>query len=144
MTETGWGEFEIQIRISFVQESGEKPVVFYHHLKLHPWTAAGAPEAPPDTADAIAAGPVHSYQYDEIVFSDPFQSFLATLTAHQPTPVPSGRNKPVPFHLADLTPGALERSQGGVPEFTTKMIEEEKQRLETARKQVIEMEISWR
>jgi len=47
VTETGWGEFEIQIRITFVPDAGEKPTTLYHHLKLHPWAAAGNPEIPP-------------------------------------------------------------------------------------------------
>lgn len=37
MTETGWGEFEIQIKIFFVNEANEKPLTYFHHLKLHPW-----------------------------------------------------------------------------------------------------------
>lgn len=39
MTETGWGEFDIVIRIFFASESAEKPLQFVHHLKLHPWPA---------------------------------------------------------------------------------------------------------
>ncbi len=64
-----WGEFEVQLRINFVQESGEKAITFYHHLKLHPWTAVGAgePEIPAPEV-AAKAGPVHSWQYDEVVF----------------------------------------------------------------------------
>jgi len=135
VTETGWGEFEIQIRITFVQESGEKPVPFYHHLKLHPWTVSGTePEIPPLEA-AIKLGPVHSWQYDEIVFNDPFQSFLNTLTAHSPTPLPKTKRRPVPFHTAN--PGSLESSKGGVPEFNQAMEKEESERLDNARKVVI-------
>lgn len=37
VTETGWGEFEIQIKIFFVPEANEKPLTLFHHLKLHPW-----------------------------------------------------------------------------------------------------------
>jgi YEATS domain-containing protein 4 len=37
VTETGWGEFEIQVKIFFVPEANEKPLTFVHHLKLHPW-----------------------------------------------------------------------------------------------------------
>ncbi|PWZ03129.1 protein AF-9 [Testicularia cyperi] len=37
VTETGWGEFEIQIKIFFVPEANEKPITLFHHLKLHPW-----------------------------------------------------------------------------------------------------------
>lgn len=37
VTETGWGEFDIIIKLFFAAESGEKPLQLVHHLKLHPW-----------------------------------------------------------------------------------------------------------
>jgi len=37
MTETGWGEFDIIIKLFFAAESTEKPLQLVHHLKLHPW-----------------------------------------------------------------------------------------------------------
>ncbi|KAF8897902.1 yeats family-domain-containing protein [Infundibulicybe gibba] len=46
VSETGWGEFEIQIRITFIPESGEKAMTLYHHLKLHPWAASAHPPTP--------------------------------------------------------------------------------------------------
>ncbi|EPQ58952.1 yeats-domain-containing protein [Gloeophyllum trabeum ATCC 11539] len=141
VSETGWGEFEIQIRITFVPESGEKAITFYHHLKLHPWTVAGEPEIPP-LEEALKLGPVHSWQYDEIVFNDPFQSFLQTLLAHPPTPLPKSKRRPVPFHVAN--PGSLEASKGGVPEFTADMEKEEGERLETAKQAVIAETDKWR
>ncbi|EMD40505.1 hypothetical protein CERSUDRAFT_148578 [Gelatoporia subvermispora B] len=143
VTETGWGEFEIQIRITFVPESGEKAITTYHHLKLHPWTAVGSnePEIPPLDA-AMKMGPVHSWQYDEIVFNDPFQSFLNVLLANPPTPLPKTKRRPVPFHTAN--PASLDASRGGVPEFTQAMEKEEAERLETARKQVITEQDRWR
>ncbi|KAJ7248471.1 yeats family protein [Mycena rebaudengoi] len=143
VTETGWGEFEIQIRITFVADAGEKPITFYHHLKLHPWTASGDPEIPPLDA-AQRAGPVHSWQYDEVVFSDPFQTFLNTLLAHPPTPLVKSRRKPVPFHLANMGPGALEASKGGTPEFTQQMEREEAERLEEGRKAIVAEQERWR
>ncbi|KAF7335318.1 Yeats family protein [Mycena sanguinolenta] len=141
VTETGWGEFEIQIRITFVPDAGEKPITLYHHLKLHPWTASGDPEIPPLDA-AIKAGPVHSWQYDELVFNDPFQTFLATLTAHPPTQLVRSRRKPVPFHLAHQ--GGFEASKGGTPEFTQQMEKEEAERLEEARKAIVAEDERWR
>ncbi|KAF8914314.1 yeats family-domain-containing protein [Gymnopilus junonius] len=143
LTETGWGEFEIGIRITFVQESGEKAISLYHHLKLHPWAAQGEPEIPP-LEQAIKYGPVHSWQYDEIVFNDPFQNFLNLLTQHPPTPLPKTKRRPVPFHLANATPAALEASKGGIPEFTAAMEKEETDKLEEARKQVIAEQERWR
>jgi len=144
VTETGWGEFEIQIRINFVSESGEKAVVLYHHLKLHPWTAIGSgePEIPPPEV-AAKAGPVHSWQYDELVFNDPYQSFLNILQAHPPTPLPKAKRRPVPFHAAH--PASIaDAKAGGTPEFTQAMIQEEAERLEAARKTVIAEQDKWR
>ena len=92
-------------------------------------------EVPPPADVAAQLGPVHSWQYDEIVFTDPFQQFLNTLTAHPPTPLPKARRRPVPFHVAN--PGSLDASKGGVPEFTSAMEKEEIQRLEEARKTVV-------
>ena len=138
-----WGEFEIAIKIFFVQESGEKALTFYHHLKLHPWTLATGAEAeipPPEVAAKL--GPVHSWQYDEVVFSDPYQAFLAVLTAHPPTPLPKVRRRAVPFHTAH--PDSLEASKGGVPEFQQEMEKEEAERLDRALKTVVEDTHSWR
>lgn len=173
VTETGWGEFEIQIKIFFVPEANEKPLTLFHHLKLHPWlqnvaaveSQAPAPTIPPalppagtaasadtadgadqssdqtgeastlangtkqeadndsmdvdaatestndpkpttdTTADASAATTepststteppkpalppvVHSWQYDEIVFPEPMETFYDILSTHPPTPLP--------------------------------------------------------
>ena len=123
-------------------EAGEKQYLLYHHLKLHPWVAVGNdPEIPPPEV-AAKAGPVHSWQYDEIVFNDPYQTFLNILIAHPPTPLPKSKRRPVPFHIAN--PGSFEASKGGVPEFTQEMEREEAERLENARKAVISEQDKWR
>ena len=150
VTETGWGEFTVQIRLQFVAESGEKPLTLSHAIKLHHWGPPIEAPAPPPTSDPIAAPqsvdhatggeeaevvkaeletprpqtsppvpeatpaeagapgqavqvaeaappqpvsiaaqlPVHAWQYDEIVFSDPPLSFLSMLNAAPPTPLP--------------------------------------------------------
>jgi YEATS domain-containing protein 4 len=54
VTETGWGEFDVQIKILFVAESGEKPITTYHRLKLHPWHPI-AIRAPEEQAVATAS-----------------------------------------------------------------------------------------
>lgn len=87
-------------------------------------------------------GPVHSWQYDEIVFHDPFQSFLNTLVAHPPTALPKTKRRPIPFHTAN--PASLEASKGGVPEFCLDMEREEAERLEAARKAIIAEQDKWR
>lgn len=67
--ETGWGEFEIQIKIYF-QDTSEKPVTIYHLLKLF--------QADP----LVVAGKknVVSEQYDEVVFTDPTNVMFQLLT----------------------------------------------------------------
>ncbi|KIJ69880.1 hypothetical protein HYDPIDRAFT_104530 [Hydnomerulius pinastri MD-312] len=151
VSETGWGEFEIQIRINFVTESGEKAVTLYHHLKLHPWTVTfpvpgtSLPAEPeiPTPENAAKLGPVHSWQYDEIVFTDPFQSFLTLLTAHPPTQLPKSSKRPIPFHTSN--PASLEATRkGGVPEFTSVMEKEEAERLEEARGKIVKEQEKWR
>ncbi|KAF9035092.1 yeats family protein [Hymenopellis radicata] len=131
VTETGWGEFDILIRITFVQDSGEKAASVYHHLKLHPWTASGEPEIPP-IEEAIKMGPVHSWQYDEIVFNEPFNTFLETLKQYMPTPLPKMKRRPVPFHIAN--PASLDDTKTGTtPEFNQEMEKEEAEKLDKAK-----------
>ncbi|WVR07701.1 hypothetical protein IAU60_004743 [Kwoniella sp. DSM 27419] len=200
VTETGWGEFTVQIRLQFVQESLEKPLTLNHTIKLHPWGAivpgslvplpgaemvetgaAGTPATAPESTtegDAAAGGessvqgaeddvkveqsvepevkpsaaedtqenktpaaeenadtptgsvgtaaeptqvsevpdteatvsqvvwdpsvsltmvstlPVHAWQYDELIFSDPPRAFLDLLNEHPPTPLPGKNRRP--------------------------------------------------
>jgi YEATS domain-containing protein 4 len=74
VTETGWGEFEITLKIFFVNESSEKTIMLYHHLKLHPY-GPGSEKVPPGTQ------PVASYIYDELVFNEPTEAMFELLTA---------------------------------------------------------------
>jgi len=55
--------------------------------------------------------------------------------------LPKSKTKPVPFHLAN--PKSLESSRGGVPEFTALMEKEEAERLEEARKSIVEEHGRW-
>ena len=79
VTETGWGEFEVGIKLTFVPESGEKPASVYHQLKLHPWG---------ENAEAMRAGtrPVVSESYEEVVFNEPSEAFYEILTNAAPPP----------------------------------------------------------
>jgi YEATS domain-containing protein 4 len=69
VTESGWGEFEIIIKIFFHAEGGEKNVTFLHHLKLHPYNGTISMD-----------GKVESVRYDEIVFNEPTEIMFALLT----------------------------------------------------------------
>lgn len=62
ITETGWGEFKIPIKIFFVDGS-EKPVTLCHGLKLF-----------------NNSGPVNSEFYDELLFTNPTVKMYPLLT----------------------------------------------------------------
>mmetsp|Transcript_6683 Transcript_6683/g.8337 ORF Transcript_6683/g.8337 Transcript_6683/m.8337 type:complete len:284 (+) Transcript_6683:23-874(+) len=69
VTEKGWGEFEATIRIVW-RDVGEKAMVLAHTIKLYP------PLAPNALPDSTKEGePVKSERYDEVVFTDPTETF---------------------------------------------------------------------
>lgn len=73
VTETGWGEFEIIIKIHFHsnQELGinEKNLQIFHSLKLHSYI----PQQDPDSD-------VFSVLYDEMIFQEPTEKVFEILT----------------------------------------------------------------
>lgn len=88
VTETGWGEFEIVIKIHFHTGAelgiNEKNFQIFHGLKLHPYN----PQAPKHPN-----GEVYSVLFDELVFQEPTEVTFEKLT-----------RKPVnllPYKLAD-------------------------------------------
>ncbi|KAF9130969.1 NuA4 histone H4 acetyltransferase complex and the SWR1 complex subunit [Mortierella sp. 14UC] len=90
---TGWGEFDVIIKIHFVPISGEKPLTLYHHLKLHPYEEDGLGNPWPKQK------PVTSYQYDEVVFNEPIDSFYTILQENTTSNVPL---KKTPLHQFSL------------------------------------------
>ena len=89
MTETGWGEFDIQIKIFFQPESGEKPVTCFHRLKLHPWHPIAVYHQDPATAPAQAppAGADDSTAADQL-----------------PAPAAEGAEKEQDVTMAEVAP----------------------------------------
>ncbi|KAI9754858.1 MAG: NuA4 histone H4 acetyltransferase complex and the SWR1 complex subunit [Chaenotheca gracillima] len=83
VTETGWGEFELSIKLFFIPESSEKPQTLWHTLKLHPW----GPDAETIKAERR---PIISQNYEEIIFNEPVESFYDILTGG---PEKGGRGK---------------------------------------------------
>ncbi|KAF3770524.1 yeats-domain-containing protein [Cryphonectria parasitica EP155] len=73
--ETGWGEFEIAIKLYYVPESGEKPQTLYHHLRLHAYGSDA------ERAAMVANGEVVSWVYEEQLFNEPFEHFFDILTS---------------------------------------------------------------
>jgi YEATS domain-containing protein 4 len=76
VNETGWGEFEITIKLYYDSKSGEKPQTLYHHLRLHPY---GRNEAEKEAMRS--SGEVVAWTYEEQVFNEPFEEFYKILTS---------------------------------------------------------------
>ncbi|MCJ1475250.1 NuA4 histone H4 acetyltransferase complex and the SWR1 complex subunit [Lambiella insularis] len=76
VTETGWGEFEVGIKLFFVPEASEKPLSVYHQLKLHPYIGTD------EEKDKVRrdGGEVGSKCYEEVCFNEPVEVFYEILT----------------------------------------------------------------
>ena len=86
VTETGWGEFEVQIKMYFVPEAAEKPQTIWHFLRLHPWD--GDVEG-----KKLRRETVGSQSYEEILFNEPTETLYEVMTSGPPPPVGGGRGK---------------------------------------------------
>lgn len=77
VNETGWGEFEIAIKLYYVNDSGEKPQTFYHYLRLHPYGRNDEEKQAMITSN----GEIRSWSYEEQLFNEPYEAFYHLLTA---------------------------------------------------------------
>lgn len=98
VNETGWGEFDIAIKLYYVNDSGEKPQTLYHYLRLHPY---GRTEEEKE-AMIMENGEVRSWSYEEQLFNEPFDVFYRSLTSGA---VPKGWKGPAPSAAGTPTPG---------------------------------------
>ena len=73
VTERGWGEFEAQIHIHW-KDTTEKTTIVNHTIKLYP------PGTPVNSLPTDTETPVLAETYDEVVFTDPSESFMKSLT----------------------------------------------------------------
>ncbi|XP_055548000.1 YEATS domain-containing protein 4 [Wyeomyia smithii] len=79
VTETGWGEFEIVIKVHF-HDPTERPVTMYHILKLFQ-----SPILDGEVSSQLEGKKgLVSEQYEEIVFQEPTQLMQQLLTNVQP------------------------------------------------------------
>ena len=61
LQETGWGEFEVLVKVYFHPSANEKAAQLYHHIRLHPYQ--DDPSGGPWPKDK----PVTCFLYDELV-----------------------------------------------------------------------------
>ncbi|GAV60281.1 YEATS domain-containing protein, partial [Cephalotus follicularis] len=95
LSESGWGEFEVAITLFFHSDVCDKPLNLYHHLKLYPEDESG----PMSTKK-----PVVVESYDEIVFPEPSEGFLARVQNHPAVTfprLPPGFILPPPVSVED-------------------------------------------
>ncbi|KAH9816826.1 yeats family-domain-containing protein [Melampsora americana] len=178
ITETGWGEFVILIKIFFIPEAGEKPIQIPHALRFHQWTeptplihtpwldptpdsnevvpepsqievqkpsqtetSAEKPSSPkpetetenppePEAEEPAFQPSIHSWQYDEIVFTEPTDAFYHKLIQHPPTPLPP-TNRYGPQYVQQIG------SKGESGEFTLDIQEREQKKLKWANLKVL-------
>ncbi|KAI9843109.1 MAG: NuA4 histone H4 acetyltransferase complex and the SWR1 complex subunit [Thelocarpon superellum] len=73
VNETGWGEFDVAIKLYFVPESGEKPQTVWHTLKIHPY-------GPDAEMQRLEKRRIVSQNYEEVLFNEPVEPFYEILT----------------------------------------------------------------
>lgn len=86
VTETGWGEFEVQIKLYFVAEAAEKPQTTWHFLKLHPF--GDDAEGQKERRETIKC-----QNYEEVIFNEPTEQLYDIMTSGPP--VQKGKAKAV-------------------------------------------------
>ncbi|BCS20789.1 YEATS domain-containing protein YAF9 [Aspergillus puulaauensis] len=154
VVETGWGEFEIQIKIYFVPESTEKPQTLWHSLKLHPYGPDA--EGMKERREVVV-----SQNYEEVVFNEPVEQFYEYLTGGSGTPQPQkgkggksakqaqqqrgGRTAEIPYNETADNPYSrtaenkeLDRL-GEANKTVEQMIKDEKERLIEREKRLAEL-----
>ncbi|KAK2435215.1 transcription initiation factor TFIID subunit 14b [Trifolium repens] len=97
LSEAGWGEFEIAITLYFHSDVCDKPLNLYHHLKLYPED---------ENSSMSTKKPVVVELYDEIVFPDPSEAFLARVQNHPAVNLPrlpAGLTLPPPIPVEDAS-----------------------------------------
>ncbi|SPN98496.1 related to Protein AF-9 homolog [Cephalotrichum gorgonifer] len=118
INETGWGEFEITLKLYYVTESGEKAQTLYHHLRLHPYGKTEEEKKRSCQPD----GNIISWNYEEQIFNEPYEPFFKVLTtgAHpkDSQQAPGGKKAPaldpnagVVYERSALVPRHLTREQ---------------------------------
>ncbi|KAL3580736.1 hypothetical protein D5086_018571 [Populus alba] len=98
LSEAGWGEFEIAITLYFHSDVCDKPLNLYHHLKLYPEDEPGP---------VSIKKPVVVESYDEIVFPEPSEGFLARVQSHPAVNLP---RLPAGFTLPPPSAGSYSKT----------------------------------
>uniref|UniRef100_A0A8B9UG28 YEATS domain containing 4 n=1 Tax=Anas zonorhyncha TaxID=75864 RepID=A0A8B9UG28_9AVES len=121
ITETGWGEFEIIIKIFFI-DPNERPVTLYHLLKLFQ----------SDTNAILGKKTVVSEFYDEMIFQDPTAMMQQLLTTSRQLTLGAYKHE---TEFADLEVKTREKLEAAKKK-TSFEIAELKERLKASRETI--------
>ncbi|CAI4036001.1 hypothetical protein SMKI_14G2130 [Saccharomyces mikatae IFO 1815] len=137
LTETGWGEFDINIKIYFVEEANEKVLNFYHRLRLHPYINPLSNSTNGNEQDTTnhngKDAEVSSVYFDEIVFNEPNEDFFRILMSRPGNVLPSNKTDSC-VYSKQLEQEEIDRIKIGIVKVD-KEIDELKQKLENLVKQ---------
>ncbi|XP_053700516.1 YEATS domain-containing protein 4 [Synchiropus splendidus] len=120
ITETGWGEFEIMIKIFFI-DPNEKPVTMYHLLKLFQSDSSAMPKKT-----------VVSEFYDEMIFQDPTAMMQQLLTTSRQLTLGAYKHETEFGELEQKTKEKLEAAK----KRTSQEISELKDKLKVSRETI--------
>ncbi|CAL9730167.1 protein AF-9 homolog [Monosporozyma unispora] len=114
LTETGWGEFDVNIKIYFIDEANEKQLNFYHRLRLHPYDN----QANSDSTEINEAGEtiIKSVFFDEVVFNEPHENFFQILMSKPGNLLPSNKT-PKNIFSKQLEEEEIYRIKKGIDEI---------------------------
>ncbi|KAJ9051083.1 NuA4 histone H4 acetyltransferase complex and the SWR1 complex subunit [Entomophthora muscae] len=90
VSETGWGEFEITIKLIFTPACKENSLTLFHSLKLHPLDD-------PLQGTWQKGKTVYYFQYDELVFNDPYESFYQVFRKQPAIEKPQKKTLAMPY-----------------------------------------------
>ncbi|XP_038145325.1 YEATS domain-containing protein 4 [Cyprinodon tularosa] len=120
ITETGWGEFEIIIKIFFI-DPNERPVTLYHLLKLFQSDSSAMPKKT-----------VVSEFYDEMIFQDPTAMMQQLLTTSRQLTLGAYKHETEFGELEQKTKEKLEAAK----KRTSQEITELKDKLKASRENI--------
>lgn len=89
------------------------------------------PTATPPPPPPLLLSPVHSWQYEELIFTEPTETFYSILLSKPPTPLPKSIRMPKQSQY-------VLNGSGNIGEFTSDLEKEEGERIEEARRKTLE------
>ncbi|OIW33602.1 yeats family protein [Coniochaeta ligniaria NRRL 30616] len=135
--ETGWGEFEITIKLYYATESSEKPQTLYHFLKLHPFARN---EEEKEALARNGNGEVISWTYEEQLFNEPFEPEGGVLERSAMIPLANRPGQPFSRETELLEIKKLRDAQAKIQDMVEKLqveLKEKEERLRVMRAEAV-------